>query len=167
MVPRWPKKKLLCGKISIKSNLDNPFGPKRFEQGHRGKRALRSRCKQTLFLVDTPWKPLFQRSLECPTRLESVRNRSEIQFYGLAIPRMFFKLLLSLEIGLFENCRSISPDIPVLLATCTGSIIVNHTGFQLDFRKIPDLKNNLPFQKSFPDVLRVYSCWYGWFLASF
>ena len=51
--------------------------------------------------------------LECPTRRESMRNRQEIQFYGLAIPRIFFQLLPSLEIGQFENLSSISPEIPV------------------------------------------------------
>ena len=53
--------------------------------------------------------------LECPTRHESMRNRQEIQFYGLTIPRIFFQLLLVLEIGLFENFNSISPVIPVYL----------------------------------------------------
>ena len=70
--------------------------------------------------------------LECPTRRESMRNRQEIQFYGLAIPRIFFQLLLGLEIGLFENFSITSPEIP---------IIVNHTVFSVGFLKLPCLKN--------------------------
>ena len=51
--------------------------------------------------------------IECRTRYESMQNRQEIQFYGLAIPRIFFQLLLRLEIGLFENFSSILPEILV------------------------------------------------------
>ena len=51
--------------------------------------------------------------IECRTRYESMQNRQEIQFYGLAIPRIFFQLLLSLQIAQFENLSSISPEIPM------------------------------------------------------
>ena len=51
--------------------------------------------------------------LECPTSRESMRNRQEMQFYGLAILRIFFQLLLSLEIGQFEILSSMSSEIPV------------------------------------------------------
>ena len=47
--------------------------------------------------------------LECPTRRESMRNRQEIRFYALAIPRIFFQLPLSSEIAQFENFARLDP----------------------------------------------------------
>jgi hypothetical protein len=47
--------------------------------------------------------------LECPTPRESMRNRQEIRFYALAIPRIFFQLPLSSEIAQFENFARLDP----------------------------------------------------------
>ena len=41
--------------------------------------------------------------LECPEHPVNITNRSGVKFYIVAIPRFFSQLLLSSEIGPFEN----------------------------------------------------------------
>ena len=63
--------------------------------------------------------------LECPTPRESMRNRQEIRFYALAIPRIFFQLPLSSEIDQFEILPGLDPaePKPSVVERCSLSVV--------------------------------------------